>query len=88
MRSIAIVLGGFALLGLCLLSARWLGGAGMPSLVTGARIFIPLWLILAGINMWVGVTRAGYTIAEELPIFLFIFGVPAAAAAFLWWKFQ
>lgn len=87
MRSIMIVLGGFVVRGLCLLVGRWLGGPGIPSLVTGAKIFIPIWLIAAAINMWVGVARAGYTVAEEFPIFLFIFAVPAAVAGFLWWKY-
>lgn len=86
MRSVMIVIGGFVLLGLCFLVGRWSGG-GTASLATGAKIFIPLWLIAAGINMWIGVARAGYTVAEEFPIFLFIFAVPATAAAFLWWKY-
>jgi hypothetical protein len=37
--------------------------------------------------MWVGVARAGYSVAEELPIFLLIFGVPAAAAILIKWRF-
>jgi hypothetical protein len=36
--------------------------------------------------MWIGVSRAGYSIADELPIFLLIFGVPAVAAALLKWR--
>ena len=36
--------------------------------------------------MWVGVTHAGYSVAEELPIFALIFLVPAAVAAIVWWK--
>lgn len=48
--------------------------------------FVALWLIIAGANMWVGVARAGYSIAEELPIFLLIFGLPALAAVVLKWK--
>ena len=38
------------------------------------------------VNMWIGVSRAGYSVAEELPIFLLIFALPAAAAGFAWWK--
>jgi hypothetical protein len=87
MRTIVIILGGFVLLGLCLLLARWLAQPGPASLATGAKIFLPLWLIVAAINMWIGVTRAGYTVAEELPIFLLILAVPGAPAAFLWWKY-
>jgi hypothetical protein len=37
--------------------------------------------------MWMGVAKAGYSFMEELPIFLVIFGVPAGAAGFLWWKY-
>ena len=50
--------------------------------------FIVVWLAIAGANMWVGVARAGYSAAEELPIFLLIFGVPAVAALLLKWKFM
>ncbi len=49
-------------------------------------VYVALWLIIAGANMWVGVAKAGYSVAEELPIFLLIFGVPAAAAMFLKWR--
>lgn len=87
MRTLIIVAGGLLLLGIALLAGRWIGGAGNAPLVTAARIFIPIWLVIAGINMWVGVARAGYSVADELPIFLLIFAVPAAAAAFIWWKY-
>jgi hypothetical protein len=40
----------------------------------------------AGLNMWIGVSRAGYSVAQEAPIFLAMFGVPAAVAAFIVWK--
>jgi hypothetical protein len=81
----AIVLGGgFSLLLSCLLLGHAFGG-GMPGAVTGAKLFIPLWLIGAGVNMWLGVSQAGYSAAEEFPIFLAIFGLPAAAAGVLWW---
>jgi hypothetical protein len=36
--------------------------------------------------MWIGVSRAGYSVAEELPIFLLIFALPAAGAGLAWWK--
>ena len=48
--------------------------------------YIALWFVVAALNLWVGVSRAGYTVADELPIFLLIFGVPAAAAAGLLWR--
>jgi hypothetical protein len=52
------------------------------------KIFIPVWLVAALINMWIGVSRARYSVAEELPIFLAIFAIPAVVAAFVWWKFS
>jgi hypothetical protein len=87
MRTALIILGGFVLLGIMLLVGRWLGGDSGKSMVVAAQIFIPIWLAAAGLNMWVGVAKAGYSVAEELPIFLLIFALPAAAAAFAWWKF-
>jgi hypothetical protein len=35
------------------------------------------------IVLWIGVARAGYSFAEELPIFLLVFGIPVAAAILL-----
>lgn len=48
--------------------------------------YVIVWLLVAGFNMWVGVAKAGYSVAEELPIFLLIFGVPAAAAILVKWR--
>jgi hypothetical protein len=50
-------------------------------------IFIALWFIAAALNMWMGVSKAGYSFMEELPIFLAIFALPAAAAGLVWWKY-
>jgi hypothetical protein len=87
MHTVIVVGGGFALLIACLLLGHAFGG-GSVGMVTGAKVFIPLWLIGAGINMWIGVSQAGYSMADEAPIFLGLFGVPAAVAALLWWKFS
>ena len=48
---------------------------------------IALWFLDTAANMWVGVAKAGYSASEELPIFLLLFGVPAAVALVLKWKF-
>lgn len=79
----AIVLGGaFCLLAACvLLGHAWGVGAGFA-----AKVFIGLWLLGASLNMWIGVTRAGYTVAQEAPIFIAMFGIPAAIAALIIWK--
>jgi len=79
-----IVLLGFLLLAACLIVGRALGGPG-AGVATGAKIFIPLWFIGAGINMWFGVTKAGYSVADEAPIFVLVFAIPALAAGFAAW---
>jgi hypothetical protein len=85
MHTATVMAGGFALLGLCLLVGKFTGGSS-AALAKAALAFLPLWLVGAGVNMWVGVAKAGYTVKEELPIFGVIFAVPAAVALVVWWK--
>ena len=87
MRIVVIILSGLVILGLFALAGRRLGG-GAQSTVIATKIFIPVWLVAAVINMWIGVSRAGYSVAEELPIFSVIFIVPVAVAVFIWWKYS
>ena len=84
MHTLKIVLGGFVLLGICLGIARWLGGAGSAPLA--AKCFLGLWLVVTIGNLWVGVSQAGYSVKEELPVAVVVFGVPAIAACVAWWK--
>jgi hypothetical protein len=85
MRTVIIIVGGVVLLGLFVLAARWISGTDTNSTVAATQVFIPVWLVVALVNLWMG-TRAGYTVAEELPIFLLIFAAPTAIAVFIWWK--
>jgi hypothetical protein len=87
MRTLIIIVGGLVLLGLFVLAGRWMGGAGTGGMVTAAKVFLPIWLVVVLVNLWLG-TRAGYSVAEEIPIQLLIFVVPGAVAGFLWWKFS
>ena len=84
MRTLIIIVAGLGILGVSAL-VGWKAGGG-PSVITAARLFIPIWLVAAAVNMWIGVSKAGYSVAEEFPVFLVIFLVPAAAAGFLWWR--
>jgi hypothetical protein len=85
MRTAIIIVSGFIVLAIFVVGPRL---AGRPEwAATGAKAFIVLWLVAAVANMWVGVSRAGYSVAEELPIFLLIFAVPSAVAAYVWWKY-
>ena len=80
-----VIGGGVVLLGLFLLFGKLWGGA-QPDYGLAAKFFVLLWLAVALVNMWVGVTKAGYTVAQELPILLIVFVVPAACAAVLAWQ--
>ena len=62
--------------------------AGTAGLSRAALIFLPVWAIGAGINMYLGVKRAGYSVADEAPIFLLVFAVPAAIALVTWFKYR
>jgi len=76
MQTAILVAGGFALLALSAFAGRAFGGA--HGFAMAAVLFLPVWLIGAAINLYVGVTKAGYSVKEESPIFLLIFSVPAA----------
>jgi len=82
MHTIMVTGAGFALLGLFLLLARF-WSPDREILAVSAKAFIPVWLAISLINLWIGVSFAGYTILQELPILLITFGLPAAAAAFV-----
>jgi hypothetical protein len=85
MHTLKIIVGGFLLLGVCLLLGRWIGGAA--ALVRVAiKCFLVLWLIVALINMWVGVSKAGYSINDEAPVALLVFAVPAIISILIWWR--
>ena len=88
MHTVKVIVVGFVLLALCLVAGRLMGGAGQSTLLArSALVFIPLWLVGAGINMWAGVSKAGYSVKEEIPFFLIVFLIPAAVALFVWWRF-
>ena len=82
-----IVMGiGLLVLGACLFTGHAVGGAA--AMARAALYFIPLWLIGAGINMYVGVKSSGYAVSEEAPVFLLVFALPALVAWAVWWKLR
>mgnify|MGYP001392129881 CR=1 FL=1 len=87
MRTLLFLVSGFLLLAAILLLGRLFSTSYPNATLVATSAYIVLWLVIAGANMWVGVAKAGYSAAEELPIFLLIFGLPAAAAVVLKWKF-
>ena len=86
MRTALFLVAGLLLLAAALLLGRLFSANYPGATVVATAAFVALWFVIAGANMWVGVARAGYSVTEELPIFLLIFGLPAAAAIILKWK--
>jgi hypothetical protein len=86
MRTFLLIVGGLATLGGSLLVARWYGAGWRAPFADVGKFFIPIWFCLSALNLWIGVKQAGYSIGEELPIFLLIFTIPSSIAAFLWWR--
>lgn len=84
MHMLLVIVGGLVMLGLFALFG-WLWGDSSAAVATAAGLFVPLWAVVALVNMWVGVNHAGYGVREELPILLIVFAVPSIAAAFLWY---
>ena len=69
MHTLKIIAGGLLLLGVFLLAGRFLPGT-QPRMM--AKFFIPVWLVIAVVNLWMGVSRAGYSVREEARILLVV----------------
>lgn len=75
----------FLLAGLFLFAASLILGKLFGEQFPAARTWafglaVGLWLVLTACNMWLGVSKAGYTVRDELPIFLLLFAVTTATA--------
>lgn len=86
MHTVKVVSAGFGLLALCVLAGR--GSGGKQGMAKGATAFLPLWLLGSGVNLYVGVKKAGYSVADELPVAAGVFGGPALVALGLRWKLR
>lgn len=51
-------------------------------------VFVAAWLAATVFNLWVGVSHAGYSVREELPILVLLFSVPASVALLVRWQFD
>ncbi len=83
MHTLMVVVGDLVLLVVCALVGRLLDWAN--GIATDALVFLPVWLVAAAINTCRG-SRAGYTVAQEAPIFLRVFAAPASVALLTRWK--
>ncbi len=82
MHTVKVVAAGLALLAVFVLVGYWLA-RGDGGGARAALYFIGVWLLLAIANLVVGVLSAGYSVREELPIFVVVFVVPALVALVL-----
>lgn len=82
----AMVMGAGLLLLLVFVMFGWLWGASATGMALAAKAFVPVWLLVALTNMWIGVIHAGYTLRQEFPILLLVFAVPAMVAAVVAWQ--
>ncbi|WP_175693944.1 hypothetical protein [Burkholderia ambifaria] len=79
MHTFWTIVAGVLLLAVFLLFGQ-LWGTDVSALGYAAKVFIPAWLVLSLANLWVGVQQGGYSVREELPILVVVFGIPAAVA--------
>jgi len=86
MRTLLFLLVGFLLLAACMLLGKLFSSNYSGATYAATWIFILSWLGISGANLWVGIAKAGYTLNEEFPIFLLIFGVPTIIAVFIKWR--
>lgn len=87
MRTALFLLASLLLLGGIQIVAKLFSQNYPSATLWGTAAFVVVWLAITVFNMWIGVARAGYSVAEELPILLLLFGVPAIVAIVLKWKF-
>lgn len=87
MRTALFLTAGLLLMASLLIVAKLFSGH-YPSAPNWALVLgLGLWLAATSANMWVGVSKAGYSAADELPILLLLFAVPAALAVLVRWRF-
>lgn len=83
MHILMVVVGGLMALALFYFAAVLTGRAGSA----GAVLFIWVWLVASLLNGAVGVFMANIPVINEAGAFLLIFGIPAAAAWFLAYRY-
>ena len=83
---IALVLAGGVLQLALFVLFGWLWWASTTAMALAAKWFIPFWCLIAAVNMWIGVSHAGYSVREEFPILLLNAAIPVALAVFVAWR--
>jgi hypothetical protein len=87
MRTALFLLVGFLLLAASLILGKQFVENYPAAMTIATVVYVALWFVIAAFNMWTGVAKAGYSFAEELPVFALLFLVPAVAAVLVRWRF-
>jgi len=85
MHVLFIILTGILMLVMFMLFGR-LWGSDTSDIIISIKFFIPVWGVVAIINMCIGVFKAGYSAREELPILLIVAAIPVCIALALIWR--
>ncbi len=86
MRTALIMLTSVALFAACIVLFRRFFPVPADAPLRATQAFIAIWFCVTAVNLWFGVTHAGYTLAEELPVFALLFCVPVAGAILAKWR--
>lgn len=78
MRTVIFIVAGL------ILAVVLLRGVPVPYRTWAAGLFTVAWFGVSAWNLRTGLSH-GYTLAEELPIHVALFGIPAVAAWGVWW---
>lgn len=86
MRTLIIVLTGFVLFGFLLAVTKYLADWSAPSKTISTYVFVVIWFFATVYNVSIGISK-GYTVLQELPVFLVTFLLPVGVALFIKYKF-
>jgi hypothetical protein len=84
MHTITVLLAGLFLIMLCFFVGHLISRSEGFNLAI--KVFLSLWLLASGINMYVGVKRNGYPFSEEISPFLTVYFIPAGLSLLLRWS--
>jgi hypothetical protein len=84
MHILMLVIAGLVVLAVFFFGARLLNWRGQA----GAAVFIWVWLVASIVNGAIGVVHAGIPVINEIGAFIPIFGIPAALAWYLAYKYD
>lgn len=83
MQALIMIGSGIGLLAIMVVGARFCRIGNDGHMAETARLFVPIWLVIAGINMGIGVFSGAAPLLSEAVVLMVVFGVPAALAVWV-----